>query len=145
MTNTFESNAEAEKQNSAVAEKQSTAFSADDLLKDYRDSVVAVVSKAFQDGRFVGGRTRTGAFIMRANDNGAPNCEIVTDLHVVDSLWDKQPDIELSVLLEDGSKHKASFVKRDQANDLAVLKMEASDSSICKPLKLADKPLKEGD
>jgi len=47
---------------------------------------------------------------------------IVTNRHVVD-----QEGAEYTVFLNDGSKHSASVVARDQLNDIAVIKIDAKD------------------
>src|SRR3989344_1936371 len=47
---------------------------------------------------------------------------IVTNRHVVD-----QVDAEYTVFLNDGSKHTATVVARDQLNDIAVIKIDAKN------------------
>ncbi|PIT98169.1 MAG: hypothetical protein COT71_02170 [Candidatus Andersenbacteria bacterium CG10_big_fil_rev_8_21_14_0_10_54_11] len=47
---------------------------------------------------------------------------ILTNRHVV-----QNDDVDYTVFLNDGSKHSASVVARDPANDLAVLKIDGSD------------------
>ncbi len=47
---------------------------------------------------------------------------IVTNRHVVD-----QTGAEYTVFLNDGSKHKATVVAKDQLNDIAVIKIDAKD------------------
>ncbi|MDA1168804.1 MAG: trypsin-like peptidase domain-containing protein [bacterium] len=47
---------------------------------------------------------------------------IITNRHVVD-----QEEAEYTVFLNDGSKHSAKVVARDQLNDIAVIKIDAKD------------------
>lgn len=47
---------------------------------------------------------------------------IVTNRHVVD-----QEDAEYTVFLNDGTKHTAKIVARDQLNDIAVIKIDANN------------------
>lgn len=47
---------------------------------------------------------------------------IITNRHVVD-----QEEAEYTVFLNDGSKHSATVIARDQLNDIAVIKIDAKD------------------
>ena len=116
------------------------------LYEEARPSVVNIVASHYHNGKQVMGSAGSGFFVRSSSDNeGIGQCELVTDNHVIDI--DKRLTTEIEVQLDDGTKHKATVLKKDPAHDLAILKVEdiKEPKTQCKPLTLSDEQLTVGD
>lgn len=116
------------------------------LYEDARPSVVNIIASHYHNGKQVMGSAGSGFFVRSSSDKaGIGQCELVTDNHVIDI--DKRLTTEIEVQLDDGTKHKATVIKKDPAHDLAFLKVEdiTDPAKQCKPLTLSDEKLNIGD
>jgi S1-C subfamily serine protease len=100
-----------------------------DIYKASRDSVVYITSTVYQEDFFFGRQKSEGigsGFLI--NKDG----QILTNVHVING----SSDVEVT-LPADQSRHKATILMRDRANDIALIKIDPKGSKIV-PLNLGD-------
>ncbi len=119
-----------------------TPFDAAALFKAHSQSVVRISDKATLGPNILDRTLGSGFAIDQLDTANGSACRIATDNHVV-----AHPSGDAKVNLTNGKAYPFTVELRDEANDLAVLKIENIPAAECLPLNITDKekPVGPGD
>ena len=128
------------------ASKALSTAAADEMFDKFRSNVVNIVAYHAHKGKEVFGSAGSGFFVKEAGYKGPEQCEFATSNHVIDL----HNELELSrvqITLDDGTEYKAKVIHKDEAHDLAILKLEdvKDPEKVCKSLPLAEREPKDGE
>lgn len=117
-------------------------FDADALFRQHSSSVARISDKVSLGPNILDSTLGSGFAIDRLDGPSGSVCRIATDNHVVRAIT---PDA--TVNLTDGKAYPFAVELRDEANDLAILKVSGVSAEACKPLTITDqeKPVGPGD
>lgn len=121
---------------------QTSAFDADALFRQHRGSVAWISDKVSLGPNKLDNTLGSGFAIDRLESPSGSVCRIATDNHVVRAF-----SPEATVNMADGKAYPFTVELRDEANDLAILKVPGVSAEVCQPLVITDqeKPVAPGD
>lgn len=128
--------------NGSTTNPFSNPFDAAALFKAHSQSVVRISEKVSLGPNKLDITLGSGFAIDQIDAANGSACRIATDNHVV-----VNPSSDAKVNLSNGKAYPFTVELRDEANDLAVLKIENIPAAECLPLSITDKetPVGPGD
>lgn len=121
--------------NKVIQDGDYSAMDVSGVAAAVKDSVVEITTSAIQThpffGQYVTSGAGSGVIILQADASGIGY--IVTNYHVVEGAS------EITVRLNNGNEYKASYRAGDEAMDIAVIEIQATETLVCAEIGNSDK------